>query len=127
MPAVKAVKDQTGRWDAAGQTRTVVLSDGSSSHEMLTMYDCPNYFSYIVSEFTGALGRLVNTANGEWWFSTLPNGKTHVKWRYAFTSKSTMAYPVLWLIVKTLWRSYMRKAIRAYGVLVTEHALALKK
>jgi hypothetical protein len=31
LPAVTGTKNQTGAWDGAGQTRTVLLSDGSSA------------------------------------------------------------------------------------------------
>ena len=33
LPAVTGIQNQMGAWDAAGQTRTVFLSDGSSSQE----------------------------------------------------------------------------------------------
>ena len=46
LPAVVGVRDQTGAWDAAGQTRTVTLSDGSSAQESLTKYESPDSFGY---------------------------------------------------------------------------------
>lgn len=70
LPSVTGTLHQTGAWDAAGQTRTVTLSDGSSATEILTKYDAPNYFSYTVSGFTGALRFLATSADGEWWFDT---------------------------------------------------------
>ncbi len=48
LPAVAGAQNQTGDWDAAGQTRTVLLSDGSSVQELLTKYEHPHYFSYTV-------------------------------------------------------------------------------
>ncbi len=66
LPAVTGTESQTGHWDGENQTRTVILSDGSSAREMLTKYDYPTYFSYTVSEFTGFLGILVASATGEW-------------------------------------------------------------
>jgi len=36
LPAVNGVQNQTGGWNKAGQTRTVTLSDGSTSRELLT-------------------------------------------------------------------------------------------
>lgn len=35
LPAVKGMRDQTGTWDAASQSRTVLLSDGSSAQRPL--------------------------------------------------------------------------------------------
>ena len=111
-PAVTSTRDQTGDWDAPGQTRTVCLSDGSTAKEHLTAYDYPTYFSYTVSDFTGSLRFVTTGANGEWWFAANPAiGGTDVKWRYAFKPRVSLAAPFLSFIAKVLWRGYMRKAI----------------
>jgi len=122
LPAVTGTKNQTGAWDGAGRTRTVLLSDGSSAKEMLTNYEHPNYFSYTVSEFTGALRLLITSANGEWWFSSTSSGETHIKWRYAFNARSAFAVPVLWFITNVLWRGYMYKALRLFKAQVEHNA-----
>ncbi len=111
LPAVTGIENQIGAWDAAGQTRTVRLSDGSSAQEVLTKYGHPQYFSYTVSAFTGILRFFTTHADGEWWFEPQSMEKTHVKWRYAFNSKSVFAIPALWIISKFLWRGYMKKAL----------------
>jgi hypothetical protein len=112
LPSVTGTQNQTGAWDAAGQTRTVTLSDGSPARELLTSYEYPHYLSYTVSGFTGALRLFTTSANGEWWFDTNPSSSaTSVKWRYAFNSRSVFAAPILWLIANFLWRGYMRKAL----------------
>jgi hypothetical protein len=121
LPAVIGTKDQTGAWDGAGQTRTVLLSDGSSAQEMLTKYEHPHYFSYTVSDFTGILGSFTSSANGEWWFSSTPSGQTHIKWRYVFNARSLFAIPVLWVIT-SLWRGYMRKALGLLKVQIEQIA-----
>lgn len=112
LPAVIGIQNQIGAWDAAGQTRTVLLSDGSSSQERLTKYQPPRYFSYTISNFTGALRFLTTSAEGEWWFSGSSSGQTHIKWRYAFKARSLLAVPVLWFITNVLWQGYMRKALQ---------------
>jgi len=111
LPAVTGTTNQMGGWDAAGQTRTVHLSDGSMAQEELNEYKHPQYFSYTVSGFTGSLRFLTTSANGAWWFESRPTGKTLIKWRYAFKSRSVFAVPVLWFIAKVLWRGYMAKAL----------------
>ncbi|MFC1976590.1 SRPBCC family protein [Chloroflexota bacterium] len=111
LPAVTRTQDQVGAWDAAGQTRTVHLSDGSTAKEVLTEHTYPEYFSYTVSDFTGSLRFLTTSAKGEWWFEPLPLSKTHVTWRYAFNSRSVLSVPALWFIAKVLWRGYMKKAL----------------
>ncbi|MEM7031360.1 MAG: SRPBCC family protein [Chloroflexota bacterium] len=111
LPAVIGTKDQTGRWDEAGQTRTVELSDGSTAQEKLDVYTYPSYFSYTVSNFSGSLRFLTTSANGEWWFEQQDSGKTNVKWRYAFHARSVFAVPILWFIATVLWHRYMAKAL----------------
>jgi len=111
LPAVIGTQNQVGAWDAAGQTRTVNLSDGSSAQELLTKYEYPNYFSYTVSGFTGVLRFLTTSANGQWWFSRTTSGQTLVKWQYAFNARSVWSVPILWFIATFLWRNYMCKAL----------------
>jgi hypothetical protein len=113
LPAVIGTEEQTGNWDTIGQTRSVYLSDGSSAKELLTQYQKPDYFSYVVSDFTGILGLLITSAVGEWWFETgnLSANSTVIRWSYTFIPKSLIAIPILWLLNKFLWAGYMRSAI----------------
>jgi hypothetical protein len=102
LPAVTGTTNQTGAWNAAGQSRTVKLSDGSSAQELLTKYEQPNHFAYTVSGFTGALRFLTTSAVGEWWFARAASGQTHIKWRYAFNARFAFVVPILWFIVVAL-------------------------
>jgi hypothetical protein len=121
LPAVISIQAQTGNWDAIWQTRTVHLSDGSSAKELLIQYQSPNYFAYVVSNFSGALGWLITSATGEWWFESCPgspvgeacpvDNRTIVRWSYTFTPKSWFAIPILWIINKFLWSGYMRSVM----------------
>lgn len=118
LPSVTSIENQVGNWDASGQTRTVHLSDRSSVQEQLTKYDHPQYFSYTVSGFSGLLGLLTTSANGEWWFSPNSLGHTMIEWRYIFNPRSILAVPILWLITNLLWRNYMNQAIQRSKVLI---------
>ncbi|MEJ2717155.1 MAG: SRPBCC family protein [Deltaproteobacteria bacterium] len=112
LPAVVDTQDQSGGWDAPGQTRTVHLSDGSTAKEHLIAYDRPNSFEYIVSDFSGSLGHLAKEARGHWGFSQHgEEAPTIVVWKYTFYARSRIAYPVLWFIATFLWRGYMQKAL----------------
>jgi hypothetical protein len=112
LPSITGTHNQTGAWDAAGQTRTVSLSDGSSAHELITKYEYPGYFRYTVSGFTGMLGLFTGSANGEWWFQDNPSsGNTRIKWRYAFNARAIWSVPILWIITNVFWRGYMQKAL----------------
>src|SRR5688572_1767103 len=72
LPAVTQTRDQSGAWDAAGRTRTVVFSDGSTAQESLTEYEYPHRFAYTIDHFTGVLRFLASKARGEWWFERVP-------------------------------------------------------
>ena len=111
LPAVTGTERQSGGWDAAGQTRTVLLSDGSSAQERLSAYEALRYFSYTVSGFSGVLRLLLRSADGEWWFESA-GSVTDIRWHYAFNARSWWAAPLVWFIGQALWRGYMRKALR---------------
>jgi hypothetical protein len=113
LPAVIGTQAQTGDWDEIGQTRTVHLADGSHAQECLTQYREPNYFAYVVSDFAGALGFLVASATGEWWFEsgTETIDRTLIRWKYTFIPKFWFAVPILWSVNKFLWYGYMRSVM----------------
>lgn len=113
LPAVSGTENQTGKWDGAGQTRTVLLSDGSSAQEALTAYQYPAYFAYTVKGFTGVLRFLAKEARGEWWFEHEPaTQSTAISWKYEFISRSPILEPIVCFITQRLWRGYMNKALR---------------
>lgn len=91
LPAVSGTQNQTGGWNAAGQTRTILLSDGSSAQEALTEYEHPRRFAYTVKGFTGVLRFLAREAHGEWWFERVPGKEaTSIRWRYKFVSRTPL-------------------------------------
>ncbi|WP_282785826.1 MULTISPECIES: SRPBCC family protein [unclassified Nocardia] len=114
LPAVREVRDQSGPWDTAGNTRTVVLSDGSTAREELTGYTRARHFSYELTEFTGTMRRLVAKVDGEWTFT--PAGRNSlVRWTYSFFPHPGRARLVRY-VVAPLWRRYatatLARAIR---------------
>ncbi|MGC1175830.1 SRPBCC family protein [Polaromonas sp.] len=112
LPSVTGSLNQTGPWDAAGRSRTVVFSDGSSARETLTNYEYPSRFAYRITDFTGVLRFLASEARGEWWFESLPGrSATTVRWRYKFVSRSAILKPLVSLFTRSLWRGYMGKAL----------------
>ncbi len=111
LPAVARVENQTGGWDAVGQTRTVWLADETSAREEITHYESPNRFGYTVSDWSGALRFLAREARSEWRFDDAA-GQTRIVWRYAFSLRSVWAALPLMLIVQLLWRGAMKQALR---------------
>lgn len=114
LPAVVEVRDQKGGWDAAGQTRTIVLSDGGTVLETLRSAEAPR-FVYDLTHFTGLFGLLVANAHSEW-VVTAGDGDaaktTSIVWTYAFTSKPWRGFLIA-PIVRLAWAPYMRRVLPA--------------
>ncbi|MEV5809799.1 SRPBCC family protein [Streptomyces parvulus] len=114
FPGVRGATNQSGAWDAAGQTRNPDLSDGSTALERLTEYSAPHSFAYELSEFTGVLRHLVAGVRGEWTFT--PDGPgTLIRWTYEFKPLAGRRL-LLDRIVAPLWRRYMSDAVRKSAV-----------
>lgn len=105
FPAVRGARNQTGAWDAAGQSRNPDLSDGSTAIERLTEYTAPHSFAYEITEFTNALRHLVSGVRGEWTFT--PDGEgTLIRWTYEFKPLPGRG-PLVRQALAPAWRRYM--------------------
>jgi len=111
LPAVVGIEDQVGAWDAVGQTRRLRLADGNSLREEITFVDRPHHFAYQIDELTGPLGRLVTGMRGGWWFEPDDAQRTHALWRYVFIERSALTRPFASLVVRAMWRPYMKRAL----------------
>jgi hypothetical protein len=106
IPPIKGVRDQTGGWDAAGQTRVVMMVGGGSVREELTSVDPPRSFGYTLSGIKGPLAPLVGFVEGKWSFAPAGTGTT-VTWQWILHPKSGLAAPVLPLFGR-MWKGYAR-------------------
>jgi hypothetical protein len=112
VPGVANTSGTTGPWDVPGSYRTVHTTDGHSVREEVTAAHAPDYFAYVVSDFTQPLVRLlVKEARGQWWFTPGSEG-TRAQWTYAFEGRAPWAMPFLLPVVKIFWNRYMRAAMR---------------
>jgi hypothetical protein len=109
LPAVTEVRDQTGAWDAPGQTRLLVLSDGGSVIEHTRVVQKPDFFAYELTDFQKLFGKLVSGARAEWTFTAVAGG-TRIHWSYEFHP-----YPraglLVGAIVRLFWAPYMRRVL----------------
>jgi hypothetical protein len=110
LPAVVEVREQTGGWDAAGQTRIIVLSDGGTVFETLRSATAP-LFSYDLTHFTGLFGILVAGAHSDWTV-VREGGKSAISWTYSFTSRPGRGFIVA-ALVRLAWGPYMRRVLPA--------------
>ena len=109
IPAIVKVEDQTGPWDAAGQSRKLTLSDGGTVIERLTLVEAPRRFTYHLADFTGFFGNLVAFADAEWDFDAAVEG-TRVRWTYTFHAQPQRGW-VVRLVVVLFWARYMRRVL----------------
>jgi hypothetical protein len=111
LPGVTKTTGTTGPWDAAGSTRIVHLTDGTSCRETVQEATAPDYFAYRLTEFSSPpVAGLVKEAGGQWWF-TDEGGGTHAKWTYTAESKTPAGIILLNPIIKILWNHYMTAAL----------------
>lgn len=109
IPPIKQVRDQTGGWDAAGQTRKVLLTGGGSMREELTRVDPPRSFSYTLTDIRGLLAPLVSWVEGEWLFTPKGTG-TEVTWRWTVHPRFHLAAPLI-PVFGRFWQGYARQAL----------------
>ena len=117
IPPVKEVREQSGPWDAAGQTRTVRLADGASMREELTGVDPPRSFGYRLTKISGPMALLVDYVVGEWIFAPSAGG-TEITWRWDIHPKSPLTAWALPLF-GMLWKGYARRALGDLSVMLT--------
>lgn len=117
FPPVRRVLEQTGAWDAAGQTRTVRLAGGATMREELTSVDAPRSFGYRLTRVTGPMALLVDHVVGEWIFTPAAGG-TEITWRWDIYARSAPASRALPLFGR-LWRGYARKALGDLSAMLT--------
>ncbi len=111
FPGVREVRNQTGDWRSAGQSRNPLLTDGSTLSEKLTEYTEPHSFAYEITDFTGSLRLLIKGIRGEWTFT--PDGSgTLIRWCYEFNPLPGR-HGFMRRVIAPLWRRYMQQSIEA--------------
>ncbi len=109
FPGVRGASNQTGAWDAPGQTRNPDLTDGSTAVERLTEYTAPGSFAYEITGFTNALRHLVVGVRGEWTFTPDAAG-TVIRWTYEFMPRRGRMLVLRW-VVAPLWKQSMQLGV----------------
>ena len=109
IPPIRETRDQTGDWDAVGQSRTVVLVGGGSMQEQLTQFNPPHSFAYTLSNVKGPMSPLVDHVDGQWIFEPIGNG-TNVTWRWTLRPRTGLTAPLLPVFAK-LWKGYARQSL----------------
>lgn len=120
IPPIKEVRDQTGEWDAVGQTRVVVLAGGGSVREELTSVDPPRSFGYTLRDIRGPLAPLVSRIEGKWSFAPA-EAKTvasTVTWQWTIYAKSAVAALALPVFAR-MWKGYACQVLEELSTQLT--------
>jgi hypothetical protein len=112
LPGVVSTSDTTGPWNVPGSTRIVHLTDGNTVRETVMAATAPDYFAYVITEFSNRMIRgIVKEARGQWWFTDEGSG-TKAKWTYIAESKSVFGLLILVPVIKILWHRYMTAGLK---------------
>lgn len=107
IPPVRESRGQEGPWGTVGQTRTVVLADGSTNLETLVAVDRPGDYRYTLTDFTGPMKLLVRKVEGR--FTFVPEGDgTRATWTWTLhptNPLARLAFPVLGASWRTMARA----------------------
>jgi hypothetical protein len=109
FPAVREVRDAPDEWATVGQTRTVVLTDGSTLRETLTSVDRPTGFTYLLDDLQGVLRPWVRTVDGAW--SVTPEGTgARIGWSWTMHPKAAPARLTM-NVIGRMWKGYADRAL----------------
>jgi hypothetical protein len=109
IPAIVKREDQTGAWDAVGQSRKLTLGDGGTFIERLKVVDAPRRFTYQLTDFTGFFGNLVAFADAEWDFDAAVEG-TRIRWTYTYHAQPKRGW-IVRILVRVFFSRYMKKVL----------------
>jgi hypothetical protein len=109
LPSIREVRDQDGEWGTLGQTRTIVLADGGTMRETLTVLDRPSSFGYTIDRVSGPMRPLASTIDGLWTFEEAGTG-VRITWSWTVHPASA-ATALLMPAFGRMWRGYARQAM----------------
>lgn len=109
LPPIREVRDQAGEWGTVGQTRTILLADGGSMREELTLVERPHRFGYRIADVTGPMKLLASGLDGQWSFVPAGTG-VRITWEwelYPASGAAGLAMPAF----ARVWRGYARQGM----------------
>jgi hypothetical protein len=117
FPSVAEVIDEPDDWGAVGQTRTIVLADGSRLRETLTSVDRPHGFAYVLDEIRGPLRPFVKSIDGMWTIAP-QDGRARIGWAWTFHTKAAPAL-LTTRVLGRMWKGYAGRALIELEAILT--------
>jgi hypothetical protein len=117
MPAITRCEGQDGPWGTVGQTRRIVLSDGTGNCETLVGLTRPSDYRYRVTDIEGSFRLLVSAIDGRFTFEPATDG-TRVTWSWTLHGRNPaarLAFPALGFF----WRRWAAGMWTNFAALVT--------
>ncbi|QZY29591.1 SRPBCC family protein [Nocardioides coralli] len=115
---VRETRDGPAEWGEVGQSRRIVLTDGSTVLETLTQVDPPHAFGYDLTEVTGPMAPIAERVEGRWSFEPVGTG-CRVTWAWTIHPAGRMG-ALATPLVGLMFRGYARRVLED----VERHLLA---
>ncbi|RNL77663.1 SRPBCC family protein [Nocardioides marmorisolisilvae] len=117
LPSIARCEGQVGAWSEVGQTRNVVLSDGTGNLETLVGLSRPSDYRYRITGIEGPFKLLVSSIDGRFTFEPEGDG-TRATWSWTLHGRNVgarLAYPALGFF----WRRWAARMWPNFAGLVT--------
>jgi hypothetical protein len=113
IPPIRECRGQEGAWGTVGQTRTIVLADGSTNLETLMTADRPGTYRYRISEISGPLKALIAGIDGQ--FAIVAEGTgSRVTWSWSLMPTNSVTRLFI-PVIAVFWRQYAAKMWPRYA------------
>jgi hypothetical protein len=109
IPSVRATRGQTGDWNTVGQVREIVLANGASLIQTLTILNPPRSLGYRLSDLHGPLAPLIDHVDALWTFDASGTG-TQVTWQCTMHPNSALATPLMPPVVQ-IWTVHAKNVL----------------
>lgn len=117
IPPIRDVLDQTGDWQSAGQTRTILLAGGGQMAESLLEVSAPSHFAYRLDDIRGPMAPLASHIDGRWTFTPSGAGTT-ITWHWEVHARSAASRPIL-PVFGRLWNGYAKRSLARLESLIS--------
>ena len=109
--ALPAIRETQGDepWGTVGQRRRIVLADGGSMVETLTLADRPHAFGYRIDGLKGPLAALVSDFDGRWDFEPEGSG-VRITWRWVLRPRGRLGVAAM-PVFRRMWQGYARQGL----------------